>query len=95
MIQTWDWLFLYLPRDEGKQRIVLENMESRKYTEIKVRDFVLKFDFENAYIYCDCIENYEFKHKVISGKVSFEFVKEFLITKDLELIDETKLDLLL
>ena len=25
--------------------MVLENMESRKYTEIKIRDFVLKFDF--------------------------------------------------
>lgn len=60
MIQTWDWLFLYLPRDEEKQRMVLENMESRKYTEIKVRDFV----------------------------------KEFLVTKDWKLIDESKMELL-
>lgn len=95
MIQTWDWLFLHLPRDEEKQRMVLENMESRKFTEIKVRDFVLKFDFENANIYCDCLETYEFKHKVVPGKVPFVLVKEFLVTKDLDLIDETKLELLI
>lgn len=95
MIQTWDWLFLHLPRDEEKQRMVLENMESRKYTEIKIRDFVLKFDFENANIYCDCLAPYEFKHKVVPGKVPFALVKEFLGTKDLDSIDETKLELLI
>lgn len=95
MIRTWDWLFLHLPRDEEKQRMVLENMESRKYTEIKVKDFVLKFDFEHAYIFCDCLETYEFKHKVIPGKVPFELVKEFLVTKGWDLVDETKLELLI
>ena len=95
MIQTWDWLFLHLPRDEEKQRMVLENMENRKYTEIKIRDFVLKFDFENANIYCDCLATYEFKDKVVPGKVPFTIVKEFLVTKDWDSIDETKLELLI
>lgn len=95
MIQTWDWLFLHLPRDEEKQIMVLENMESQKYTEIKVKDFILKFDFENAYIYCDCTENYDFKHKVIPGRVSFEFVKKFLAKKSGDNIDETQLELLI
>ena len=47
MIQTWDWLFLHLPRDEEKQRVVLENMDSRKYTEVRVKDFILKFNLED------------------------------------------------
>lgn len=95
MIQTWDWLFLHLPRDEEKQRMVLENMESRQHTEIKIRDFVLKFDFENSNIYCDCLATYEFKHKVVPGKVPFALVKEFLVTKEWDSIDETKLELLI
>lgn len=75
--------------------MVLENIENRKNTEIKVKEFVLKFDFENAYIFCDCLETYEFKHKVIPGKVPFGLVKEFLVTKDWKLIDESKMELLL
>lgn len=94
MIQTWDWLFLHLPRDEEKAKMVLENMESSKFTVINVKNYILKFDFEEAYIYCDCLENYEFKHKVIPGKVPFTLVKEFLVTKDWDTIDETKLELL-
>lgn len=94
MLQTYDWLFLHLPRDKEKQMMVLENIESRRYTEIKVKDFILKFDFENAYIYCDCIEDYEFKHKVVPGKVPFELAKEFLATQDWNLIDKTKLEIL-
>lgn len=95
MIQTWDWLFLHLPRDEEKQIMVLENMENRKYPEIIVRDFVLKFDFEDAYIYCDCLGNYEFKHKVVPGRVPFELVKVFLVTQDWNSIDETELEILI
>ena len=95
MIQTWDWLFLHLPRDEEKQRMVLENIESPKFAEINVIDFILKFDFEQKYIYCDCLENYEFKHKVVPGKVPFELVKEFLVTRDWMLIDESELELLI
>lgn len=94
MIQTWDWLFLYLPRDEEKQKMVLENMESQKYKEIKIRDFILKFYFENRNICCDCVETYRFKHKVVPGKISFAIMKEFLLTKDWSLIDGTKLELL-
>ena len=83
MIQTWNWLFLYLPKDEEKQKMVLENIESQKYTEIKIKEFVLIFDFENSNIYCNCEKTYGYKHKVIPGKVSFAFVKEFLLTKEL------------
>lgn len=64
---------MYLPKDEEKQKMVLENMENQKYIEIKIKAFVLKFDFENRNIYCDCEKTYKFKHKVIPGKVSFAF----------------------
>lgn len=93
MIQTWDWLFLHLPRDKKKQNVVLENMEKQKFKQIQIKDFILKFDFNQKYIYCDCVENYEFKHKIVPGKVSFEFVKEFLVTKDWNLVDESNLEL--
>lgn len=95
MIRTWDWLFLHLPRDEEKQRMILENIENQNFAEINIKDFVLKFDFEQKYIYCDCLENYEFRNKVILGEVPFELVKEFLVTKEWNLIDESKLELLL
>ena len=94
MIQTWDWLFLHLPRDVEKQEMVIDNIRRTLHTEIVVKDFVLKFDFEEKYIYCDCLDSYEFRHKVIPGKVPFEVVNDFLLTRDWDLIDESKLELL-
>lgn len=63
MIQTWDWLFLHLPGDKKKQKVVLENMEKQKFKQIQIKDFILKF------------------------------VKEFLVTKDWNLVDESNLEL--
>ena len=82
MIQTWDCLSLHLPKDEEKQKMMFKNMEIQKYTEIKIKKFVFIFDFENRNIYCECEKTYEFKYKVIPGKVLFAFVKEFLLRKD-------------
>lgn len=94
MIHTWDWLFGVLPRDEEVRNKVLENMRSREYSMLQIRDFILRFDFETDWIYCDCVEVYAFKHKVVPGKVSFEYVIKFLTTQDKEMPDEEHMQLL-
>lgn len=95
MLKTWDWLFLHLPKDEESKRKVIENFHEQKYQEITVENFILTFDFVEEQIYCDCVPDYLFKCKVIPGKVSFEVVKEFLLTGSWDNLDETKLELLM
>ncbi len=94
MIHTWDWLFGILPRDEDARNKVLDNIKTMEYTRIQIRDFVLQFDFETGWIYCDCVEEYTFKHKVIPGKVSFEYVVKFLSTQEVGAPDEECMHLL-